>query len=59
MAERNGKRVSDCPIGLEYCYRSCYFWREIGCYYPDFMNELEKERSGKRPAPPPWEDGNH
>ena len=36
-AERKGVKVANCPIGLEYCYPSCY-WREGNrCHYSSHL----------------------
>jgi len=33
MAYPKGVRVAKCPIGLEYCYPSCYWRKGNRCYY--------------------------
>jgi len=40
-----GHAVEDCPLYLEVCYPSCYFWRGR-CAYNDVISKMRYENSG-------------
>jgi hypothetical protein len=44
MINSKGIRVAKCPIGQEYCYPSCYFYKDRRCYFKSKHLELKKKR---------------
>jgi len=47
----DGKKATnpDCPLKLEVCYQSCYFWRDGKCDYDAIMREHSKGKINDRP----------
>ena len=36
-----GQRVENCPLKLEVCFPSCYWWTEKGCRYPSLADRKQ------------------
>ena len=44
-----GTTVKNCPIHLEVCYRSCFYWGWNGeqrCHFPELKRQEAKKKEG-------------
>ncbi len=35
-------RVTNCPIHIDFCFTSCFFWRQDRCQHKEVMAEIEQ-----------------
>ena len=48
------EKVDNCPIGYDYCYHYCYFYKDGQCLYQDFKkNKGDKENTKQDIESPP------
>jgi len=47
VVEENGVRVDKCPLGLEYCFVTCYWRKGDRCYFRSKVGQPIKELKKK------------